>query len=264
MRRGLLLLALPLALVACGGSQKGARPPLHLTPAAYVKHAAHKTAQAPSEHMTLKATTSSSGLNVSMNGSGDFSNTRHEGSMNLTANTMGMPITISEILHGATIYMSSPLFAGSLPGGKKWFRLDLEKVGKAQGIDFSALMGQSPAQSLAQLQAAGTVRRVGTETVDGVQATHYRVHVDISKLPQAAKIPALTHAKYGPVDLWIGNSDGYVVRMAEQYSYSTHGQSARMSMTSDFSKFGEHVNVTVPPASETVDMTGQALKGLGG
>ena len=40
-----------------------------------------------------------------------------------------------------------------------------------------------------QLEAAGSVKSVGTETIDGVETTHYHVaNLDLSKLPHGAKL----------------------------------------------------------------------------
>jgi hypothetical protein len=116
-------------------------------------------------------------------------------------------------------------------------------------------MSQSPAQMLKQLEGAGSVKSLGTETIDGVQTTHYQLTIDISKLPQGAKIEALVHPKYGPIDVWIGNDNGYVYRESLSASFSAHGQSASMTMKVDFSKFNEPVTVAIPPASQTVDMS---------
>jgi hypothetical protein len=172
---------------------------------------------------------------------------------------------IDEVLDGTTLYLSSPLFSNRLPSGKKWMKLDLSEFGKAKGINFSALMSQTPAQALKRLDAAGKVTQVGTAQIDGVATTHFRVeHLDITKLPQGAKIEALAHPTYGPIDVWIGRGNGYVYREAMSFSYSVQGAKASLTMTSDFSKFGESVHVSVPAASKTVDATSQAIQGAAG
>lgn len=268
-RASLLLLAGPLVLVlaACGGSGRSASAPqqVQVDPAKYVRHAAVKTAQAPSEHMTMTGKVTASGIGISMSGSGDFSNARHQGTFTAAFSFAGMNGKIDEVLDGTTIYMSSPLFSTGLPAGKKWVKLDLATFGKSQGIDYSALMSRSPTQAFQQLEAAGKVTKVGSATIDGVRTTHFRVeHLDISKLPQGAKLEALAHPAYGPIDVWIDNGNGYVRRETMSFSYTVKGHKATMSMTSDFSKFGEPVRVAVPPANETLDGTKLASKGLGG
>lgn len=263
MRRvALLLLAAPLALVACGSSKQAV---VHGDPVAYVRHAATKTAGTPSEHMTMTGTISVSGISVTVDGSGDFSNARQTGSFVATFAAAGKSGKINEVLDGTTIYLSSPLFTRGLPSGKKWLKLDLAAFGKAQGINYSSLMSQSPTQALQRLEAAGTVTQVGSETIDGVATTHFRVeHLDISKLPQGAKIEALGHPTYGPIDVWVGNDNGYVYRETLSLSYSVKGQTASMTIRTDLSNFGEAVHVTVPPPDQTVDETGAAINGATG
>jgi hypothetical protein len=262
-KHALVLVVAPLALAACGGGSSSMQP--KLDPVAYVKHAASKTAAMPSEHMVMSGSVSAGPMAIKMTGSGDFSNTAKQGQMSAAMSLMGRNIRMEEILAGTTIYMQSPMFSSQLPSGKTWMKLDLQKLGQAQGIDFSSLMSQSPAQGLKRLEAAGSVKSLGTETIDGVATTHYQVtNLDISKLPQGTKIEALAHPKYGPIDVWIGKSDGYVYRESMSLTYGMSGQSASMSMTVNLSKFGEAVHVAVPPASETVDFTSLANLGAGG
>jgi hypothetical protein len=180
--------------------------------------------------------------------------------MTVHANVQGLDVEIDEVLDGTIVYMKSPLFAAALPAGKTWLKLDLAKVGKSQGIDLSQLMGQDPAQSFAQLQASGQVTKVGDETIDGVDTTHYRGRIDLSKLPQGAKVAALAHAKYGPYDVWIGKDDGYVRRVRSSYTL----QQQSIGLTMNFSDFGKDVSVNVPAAAETADATSQSIQGLGG
>jgi hypothetical protein len=263
----LILLAAPLALVACGGgsSHNASPPPVKLDPVAYVRHAASHTARAQSEHETLTGTVMAAGHEVTLHGSGDFSNSKGQGSMTATFSAEGMNGSIDEVLDGTTIYMSSPLFSGSLPNGKTWMKLDLAKAYASQGINFSSLMSQSPEQGLKRLQGAGKVTSVGTDTIDGAETTHFRVtHLDVSKIPQGSKIEALIHAKFGATNVWVDKAHGYVRRMSLSASYSYDGHSASMSLTLDLSRFGEPVHVNLPPASKTFDATGAAIQGLGG
>lgn len=260
MRRvGVLLAAAPLALAACGGGGGStSSKAVQLTPVAYVHQAAKQSAQASSEHVELKAAVQGSPL--ALTGAGDFDNTATRGSMSVHASIQGLDVEIDEVLDGATIYMKSPLLAARLPAGKTWMKLDLEQVGKSQGIDLSQLIGQDPAQSFAQLQASGDVTKVGDETIDGTETTHYRGRVDPAKLPQGAKIAALANATYGPYDVWIGKDDGYVRRVASTATV----QQQKLTMTMSFSDFGKDVSVDVPVPSDTADATDQAMKGLGG
>lgn len=261
MRRAVVLLAaaLPLVLVACGGGSSSSKQ-VDLNPVAYVQQAAKQSAQAPSEHVDLSATATLQGNPFSLTGAGDFDSAKKSGQMTVHANVQGLDMQIDEVLDGTTIYLKSPLLSASLPAGKTWMKLDLQKAGKAEGVDLSQLMGQDPAQSFAQLQASGNVTKVGDETIDGVDTTHYRGTIDLSKLPQAGKLKALANAKYGPYDVWIGKDDGYVHRVKSSYSV---GQQS-FGLTMNFSDFGKDVIVDVPGASDTADVTNKSLQGLGG
>jgi len=258
MRRALVAaVALPLLLAACGGGHKsssGATTTMQLAPAAYVKKAAAKTAQAQSEHAKLDGSVSLQGQQITMTGEGDFANAQHQGTMKLHAKVAGVDVQIDEVLDGTTIYLRSPLLAAAIPAGKTWMKLDLEKLGKSKGVDFSALLSQNPTQTFSQLQASKQVTKVGDETIDGVDTTHYRGRLDVTKLK------ALKGATAQPYDVWIGNDDGYVHRMKMGYSVG----SQTISMTMDFSDFGKDVSVTVPPPSETFDATTKSLDQLGG
>jgi hypothetical protein len=131
-------------------------------------------------------------------------------------------------------------------------KVDLQKAGRQQGIDFSALLTQSPGDQFKQLQSAGKMTKVGEETIDGVDTTHYRGRVDFSKLPQGAKITRLTKARYGPYDVWVGNDDGLIRRLKTSYTY----EQQRVATTMTFDDFGKDVTIDVPADSETQTMGG--------
>ena len=260
MRKALLaLIVLPLA--ACGGGSKSSGQPSNMTPVAYVKSSAAKTAQTPSEHVTLKGSLTVAGTLVTIDGTGDFDNAKKLGSMHADFSAGGLSGTLDEVLNGTTIYLQSPLLTSNLPKGKTWLMLDLQKAAP-KGVDLSALTTQSPTKLLSQLQAAGNVTRVGDETINGTATTYYRTKLDASKLP---KVAALANATYGPLDIWIGKDDGYVHRLHMTYSIKVANAPAQsIAVTVDFSDFGKSVSVSVPAASATADGTGQAIPGLGG
>ena len=261
MRKFLLVLfVLPLLAACGGGGGKSSSSGSNLTPIAYVKSAATKTAQATSEHATLSGSVAAAGQVVTLSGAGDFDNPNQIGSMHLDFAVSGLSGTLDEVLDGTTIYLSSPLFSRRLPQGKKWLKLDLQKAAASKGIDLSALLSQNPAQSFAQLQSSGSVTKVGNETIDGVSTTHYRGKIDPSK-----KLKALASAKYAPYDVWIGKDDGYVRRLVLSYSLPMPGRKAEaIGLTMNFSDYGKSVGVAVPLAAEAYDATNKTIQGLGG
>jgi len=262
MRGGVpVLLVLPLTLAACGGGDSKNASELRLSPVAYVKSAATKTGQAKSEHMALKGSVTVSGQLVTLSGSGDFDNANRLGSLQIDFNAGGLSGTIDEVLSGTMVYMKSPLFSDALPQGKTWISIDLAKAAARQGIDFSSLGAQDPTQTLAQLRGLGNVTQVGSEG----DTTHYRGRIDLAKLPQGAKVKALTNATYGPYDVWIGNEDGYVHRVKFSFATGAAGASRqRIATTIDFSDFGKDVSVSTPSDAETLDATNKNIPGLGG
>jgi len=185
----LVLLVLPLA--ACGGGSKSSGQPSNMTPVAYVKSSAAKTAQTPSEHVTLKGSLTVRGTLVTVDGTGDYDNAGKRGSMHADFSAGGLSGTLDEVLNGTTIYLQSPLLTSNLPQGKTWLKLDLRKAAP-KGVDLSALTTQSPTRLLSQLQASGNVTKVGDETINGTATTHYRGN------PIDRSCPRLRHSQMRP------------------------------------------------------------------
>ena len=250
-----VLVAVALAASACGGDVVSLDP---------VAKAADTTASQTSEHVQIAGTiTAANGTKVVMAGTGDFQNSPQLGSLTMTIGASSKTIAMTEVLKGWTIYMTSPLFSGQLPDGKTWMSLDLEKAGKALGIDFSSFTGQTPASTLQQLKGAGDVVRVGTATINGVATTQYRATIDVTKIPNGKKLLQLTQVSYEPVQVYVDKA-GLLRRIHIAYSSPVSGTA---DMTMDYSNYGETVTAVVPDASQTYDMTdvaGHALKSSGG
>lgn len=255
MRTALLLLPLVAALAACGGDTLAIDP---------IAQAADTTAKAGSEHVEFLGVSTVQGQQIRMTGSGDFGNNPQLGRMTLRFDAGGKTGELTEITKGWRIYMTSPLFNGQLPSGKKWLSLDLEKAGKSAGLDFSSMTAQTPGQTLQQLKASGDVRKVGTETIDGVETTHYTATIDPAKIPNGARLQKLTGASYEPVDVWV-DGDEHVKRLHIAYSMTgaaAAGVGSSNEMTMTFSDYGKQVDVSVPPDAETYDVTGETAKTL--
>jgi hypothetical protein len=268
MRRAVVLAVLPVALAACGGknsskSHTGTQQAA-ATPVGSVQQAAEKTSKAASEHVDMNVAAAVQGQVVNITGTGNFDNAKHVGALVAHAKVQGVDLEIDEILAGTTLYLKSPFFAAIIPKGKTWLKLDLTRTAKAKGIDFDSLISQDPSRNFTQLQASSDATKIGDETVGGVATTHYRGHIDISKLPQGEKIQRATGVEYGPYDVWIGNDDGYVHRLRESYSYAVAGEKQTATLTMNFSAFGKPVTVNVPAASDAVAPSKQSLQGLGG
>jgi hypothetical protein len=166
------------------------------------------------------------------------------------------------------VYVNAPGLTTLIPGGKPWVRLDLQQAAKSAGVDLNQVLSQAaqnPADVLALLQSVGSVQTVGTETVDGVQTTHYKATVDLAKAADQVGEPARTMVQNLidrggpssiPVDVWIGD-DGLVRKATVDETVSNAGgDSATVHLTLGLSDYGTAANVTAPPSSDTLDVTG--------
>jgi len=256
----LVLVSLPLAAVACGGSSK---PKASSTSSGaaidVVRSAAKKTTLAGSEHVTVDVGGTTSGQQLAVTGAGDFNNKQHVGSLHVDLSAAGISTSIEAVLSDTHMYLRSPLFSALLPAGKSWLKLDLKQAGAAQGLNLSSLLPEDPTQSLAALQGLKAAAKLGTEKVGGVSTTRYRARIDRSKLSAAA---AGNPASPGTYDAWIGG-DGYVYRVRTHLATGSGNAKSVVALTVDLSDFGKTVQVTVPPAGQTVASNG-SLPGLGG
>src|SRR5262249_48621850 len=147
---------------------------------------------------------------------------------------------------------------------KSWVKVDLQSALDRLGLSLPQLpvsTDQSPADGLAWLRGSKHAEKLGTETIDGVQTTHYRVRVDLkdalaqatpkqrealNRLSRFARQQGVDPASTKS-DVWIGD-DGLVRRTTERLGRLG-------SVTTTFSDFGTPVHIEAPPADETVDVS---------
>jgi hypothetical protein len=272
-----------LSLGACGSSSTSTSSVAALGPLA---NAADITAKTGGAHMSLSARIEATSLPsaVTMSGGGFFNYKTHQGSLAITLSGLpanaatGSSMTMEEVFDGTDIYVGSPLFAGKLPGGARWMKLDLARFGQAVGISPSALLGgqSNPAQFLEYLKASGgSVQTVGNETVRGVETTHYRGTIDLTKVVSLLgkqggnstlrsayeKSIAKLGFKSLPVDVW-ADSHHLVRKLEFALSAPAEGQRVGVHMTMELFEFGSTPAVKVPASSEAYDATSSALGGL--
>jgi hypothetical protein len=242
--------------------------------------AAEVTSQSGGAHIALSAHIGASSLPspITMNGGGFFNYRAHEGQLAIKLEGLpegtpaGTSIDMEEIFKGTSVYIGSSLFAGKLPGGAHWMKLDLGRVGKAAGLDPTQLLGgqSNPAQFLEYLKASGgSVQEVGHEGVRGVQTTHYRGTIDLRKAAsvlsgnRAAVEKTIAQMGLGtlPVDVWVDSH-----RMVRRLDFNIHapvsGTQLNLQLRVELFDFGPTPNVNAPSASESFDATSSALGGL--
>jgi hypothetical protein len=185
--------------------------------------------------------------------------------MSMTMQVQGQ--ALSMILADNVIYMDYPALSAEL-GGKQWAEIDLSKstgsLGSLSGLIDSA-KDQSPTTEIAALVASGDVTKVGAETVQGQQTTHYsgtltaaqllsaRAQIDDLSASQLASLKSAVQTggvTSETVNLWVSSSG---LPVEEKYSVKT----ADGTLTEDMymSDWGAPVPVGAPPASEVYNLT---------
>ncbi|MEU9476687.1 hypothetical protein [Streptomyces sp. NPDC048191] len=158
-------------------------------------------------------------------------------------------------VRGVYYYDVDPQPSGPLKG-KQWMSFDASAVYGGKGARALSGAGSSPAVALRGLKGADEVDDLGTRTVDGRRATHYRAVVDRAHWSRGFKdvygdrnspIGSLTAAAASmTADVWIG-TDGLPVRIREK--------TGLLTLTMDFDGFARAATVEAPPAGQTGDVT---------
>jgi hypothetical protein len=260
---------LPVVAVLAAGCGSGGGT-LSLDP---VASAATKTQQTGTYSFDYSASMQVLGQQFSFTGNGesDMAN----GRMQMTMDFTGLPAQLTQngstaefVLADKVMYLKMPFLSGMLPGGKQWMKVDLAAAAKQAGTSLGSFGQLDPQQWLQQLLASNDTKKLGSDTVQGEQMTHYRTTIDpdkaISKVPAAQRAAVRKAMKQIgmstiPVDVWV---DGKGLLRQESLSL-TMGQglqNATMKMTYDMHDFGQPVNVEVPPADQVFDAL-SALKG---
>ena len=166
---------------------------------------------------------------------------------------------------GDTAYLKFPLFTALFGAETPWISMPAEEGDVASG--FMTTSPGNPSEILGSFEDAGaTVDVIGTETVNGVKATHYRAVFDMEALlaqatpEERARLEAQgpIPVDFMPMDVWISD-DGFVVRFVMEIDGSavetTQGESFdRMLMQYDLFDLGSDVVIEPPPPGEVTDI----------
>jgi hypothetical protein len=250
----------------CGGSSSGGLDP--------VASAAEVTTRQDGAQIVMRGTgTAASGRRIVYTGTG-FIDLRNGDVFLAISFTAKRRFQLVERFTGGSIYMTSPSFHGELPGGAHWIKIDLAKVERSAGLG-SPSTTTNPAQYLAQLKAAGSVRETGSERVGGVATTRYAASVDLVRAAEAApgaeraKARRFAEALVGrtgqrtePVEVWI-DAAHRIRRIAVTLALAPPGKSVRRtSFELEYTSFGPTPAVTAPPSSEVFDATQRSERAL--
>lgn len=162
-------------------------------------------------------------------------------------------------------YMRFPALDDKLPEGKTWIRA--EKGDAASGFqldEFEQFAQSDPRDLLEALRAVSSeVKVVGTESLRGVETTHYRAVIDPADLAARApkdqqeqaqtlldQLTSQTGLVAIPVDVWI-DASGLVRKLS--MSLSAEAQDGNVELAFEIWDYNEPVTIELPPASQVVD-----------
>lgn len=164
---------------------------------------------------------------------------------------------------GDRAYLKFPFFTAMFGAETDWISMPAE-----DGGDFTSSFETFPSDPNEILQAyesaAATIENLGTETVNGVEASHYRISIDAEEMEltpsERAELEASGLFAVGviPMDLWI-SEEGYPVRMVLEVDGSgidapPEETFETMRMVYDMFDINQGVVIEPPPASDVTDV----------
>jgi hypothetical protein len=274
-----LVAAIAIVASGCGASDVTNDAVAKAAAATTSKHGAHVD-------MTLVMSSDALPNPIRMSASGEMDQVSKQANIHLdmsqlagAAGVKSSDFKVTELLNGTVIYMRFPFLDGKLPDGKKWMKIDLAKAGNAAGLNLGAALqpGQDPGQQLGYLRTVSNAKKVGTETIDGVETTHYHGIAQLDRYPQLLpasqraaaraaiqKLIKATGTSSYPMDAWV-DKDNLIRRMHLTMTMNIPQASQKMTMdiTENLSDFGAQVHATPPPDRDVFDatkLTGSALQ----
>jgi hypothetical protein len=258
------------ALVLGGGAVACAKDTAEspaLTPAAAVAKAAEKSEDITSLRYRMSGKTPGEGR---VSGEAAMSMKPPALSMKMSVDDQAADGPVEIRLVGKAMYIGGGAQAAKEMDGKSWIKFDVSALAGDKELNGDQLgAGQAdknPAEESTFLTGAKDVKKVGTETVEGVKTTHYKGTVTLDDLRKSLKgedrstrekrekaldqytkmgIEALT------MDMWVDGDD-----RTRQFRMRGTADKGPLDMTVTFLDFDKPVTVKAPPAKDTVDFAG--------
>lgn len=207
-------------------------------------------AQMEAESVHLEAEGAMQGEDVTMSGDMAFGETLEETSFSLTMSAPSFGEDLSMLLVEGIMYLPEG------QGSDKYMKIDLTDDSNPMGALFAQIFSQAdPTAATRSFEGAiDDFKSVGSEEIDGVATTQYEVTVDTQKVMaeiMGEDLMKMAQSQGGGLpktltyDFWVGDDDQLPRRMAVDMMGS--------SMTMDFTKWGEPVDVQAPPESQISD-----------
>jgi hypothetical protein len=167
------------------------------------------------------------------------------------------------LLDGSTgvVYLDASALGGFLPQEASWVSIDLGALAEQGGQALDDLRGEfgiDPTEIARSLLDTENATEVGVDTIDGVEAKHYEVTVDLAAaldaVPQAELDPAIADIGLPDTvtyDVWV-TADNQLRRVS--FALDVAGQSIGMQL--DMTASNEPLDVELPADSEVFDLSG--------
>lgn len=279
--RRLVPIALTAFLVAAcssgGPAAQGAGDPPRTAdsdePLALVLAASDHALEADSMHMTFELTVEAAGEEIRGSGEADAS-FDGEPRQHMTFRYDSLPglpdgVEMEMIVDGSTMFMRVEGMDGLGAFPTEWVSVDLSEA--VPGFeDLMALGGgrSDPSNAFGYLQGAEEASELGTETIGGIDTTHYEVTVDVADA--VAEVPAdlrremrlvlrQFRAQFGtttmPFEVWV-DADGMLRRLRYRMESDINPAGAfSMEMTMDVTEYGNDFELQRPPPATVTDLT---------
>ena len=184
------------------------------------------------------------------------------------ANGLAFP---EAVFSGPVVYLKRPVAAGATDsqfGFRAWSRLDFSKVGKKDSNKLTQPNAVNPINPtyLVRMLAgtlSGSVKQLGTTTIDGVATKHFRMNVDRSKafrglsdkdhqaVDKAFASDNISGGVYKKAETWI-DADGLPRRLVLRVKQKLDQDNVfAITYQIDLTKFGTRLAILKPKASNT-------------
>lgn len=254
---GVLIAAVStVALSACNGAGSGGTQAMgaNLTQDNFSQQLTAAQSSAKSLHLSGNITAGGQALSLSGDlATGDQSLKSLQAHLTMKIGSKSLQV----ILVGGSLYIDGAGMGMTTDPAKPWIKADLTNPNSPLGSVYNQLLDQmDPANMSKAFQAITTFKRVGSESVNGVPATHYLVTVDTAKAVKAMGMTqvggkSLTQAlasmpKTMSYDVWVDGSSRPV-------EIKTTFSGSKLDL--HFTDWGKAVTVKAPPASEVTTMS---------
>ncbi|WP_243716624.1 hypothetical protein [Actinomadura sp. KC345] len=254
-----------LLLTGCGGGGTESTENMKLSASEALLKTSKKTDQADTFKADLTVTGTDAGGNGELRADGQFQlSPELKFSAKLDEISRGgktVPGAKGQALFtGNTLYAKVPQLAQFVSGGKPWVKVDVNEASQRTGFDVQGLIDQvqkvDPAEQTKMFTGSKDARRVGTESIDGVQTTHYTGTVTVqdalNRLDAEARedvgkwLPKDKANSKINFDLWTDGEN--LPRKLVSKTSGSQGESGTVTVL--YSDYGESFTVNPPPSDQ--------------